>query len=108
MMFSPVTEIDAENQPIATFRMKRGKGLLSKGCILFITDTQTQWDDATVVVFDCFADGEAHDYEIDMSRNALWKGKVRQVRFQPASYPWPAAGELLTLEIESLQFPELP
>ena len=106
MIYSPLTKIVAENQPIATFRMKLGKGLLSKGCFLFITDTQKDWSDATIVVFDLASDGEFHDYEVDMSKNPLWKGKVTQLRFQ-VNLPWPTTEEIRTIELESLQFPDL-
>jgi len=100
MMFSSPVEIDAANQTVVSFRMKLGKGILSKGCLLFTTDTQPQYKDNTIVSFGCNSSGKFHDYEIDMSKNPLWKGKILSIRFQPFSVRWPLPEEQRTVEID--------
>ena len=89
MLFTPPLDIDAADRKVVRFRMKLGKGIRSKGCLLFVTDTQTQYTDEAQVQFSCPADGKFHDYEVDMSRDPLWKGKISQLRFQPFYVGWP-------------------
>jgi hypothetical protein len=101
MLFSPLTAIAAESHTVVTFRLKLGKGLQSKGCLLFTTDAQPKWSDATLVTFSCQADGEFHTYEVDLSVNPLWKGTVSQLRLQPfyvGGWPLPEAQRLVELD----------
>ena len=106
-MFIPKLEVDAANQQIVSFRMRLGKGITSGGCLLFIGDAQPTWDDKTVVNFQCQSDGQWHDYEVDMSKNPLWKGTVRQLRFQPIYVAWPIPEEQRTIEIDDFRIPDL-
>lgn len=106
-MFTPKLEVDAANQQIVSFRMRLGKGIASGGCLLFIGDAQPTWDDKTVVNFQCQSDGQWHDYEVDVSKNPLWKGTVRQLRFQPIYVAWPIPEEQRTIEIDDFRIPDL-
>ena len=89
MLFTPHLNISAADRKTVRFRMKLGKGIPTKGCLLFVTDRQTQYTDEAQVIFDCATDGEFHDYEVDMSEDPLWTGKVLQLRFQPFYVGWP-------------------
>lgn len=107
-IYPPKTKIDAENQPVASFRMKLGKGLASKGCILFTTESLPNIGDDRLISFECAYDGEFHDYEVDMSKHPLWKGKVIQLRFQPFYFGDAGLTEENSLvEIEYFRFPDL-
>jgi len=107
MIFTPRVEIDTASQCSVIFSMKLGKGLAAKGCLLFITEEAPKWDDKTVVLFDCNADGELHEYEVDMTKNPLWKGKVTQLRFQPFACGWPMPEEQRIVELDCFRVPDL-
>ncbi|MBI4024185.1 MAG: hypothetical protein HY360_04335 [Verrucomicrobia bacterium] len=106
-IFSPGVEIDAANQGSIIFSMKLGKGIRSKGCLLFITEDQPNYSDEAQVIFNLKADGEMHEYEVDMGKNPLWKGKVIQLRFQPFFVQWPLPEEQRTVEIDWFRVPDL-
>ena len=107
-IYPPKTKIDAENQPIASFRMKLGKGMASKGCILFTTESLPNYSDDRLISFDCAYDGDFHDYEVDMSKHPLWKGKVTNLRFQPFYFgDKDLTEENSVVEIEYFRFPDL-
>ena len=63
--------------------MKLPDKIKLNGNILFITPDDKKWNDEKNVVFECFSDGEIHDYKVDMSKNKNWKGPVTQIRFTP-------------------------
>lgn len=106
-LFTPKVEIDASSQTSVIFSMKLGKGIQSKGCLLFITADQASYSDEALVNFDCKADGEAHEYEVDLSKNPRWKGKITQLRFQPFYCQWPMTEEQRAVEIDYFRVPDL-
>jgi hypothetical protein len=107
MLFSPVTAIAAADHTVVTFRLRLGQDLRSKGCLLFVTDTQTAWSDTTIVTFSCQADGQFHTYEVDMSQNPLWKGTVTQLRLQPFYAAWPLPEAQRLVELDYVRLPGL-
>ena len=104
-IFTPKVEINADNQGSIMFSMKINRGIPMKGCILFITEDRPNYIDAALVSFLCKTDGESHEYEIDMSKNPLWKGKVTQLRFQ-LNYPGTLSQDQRTVEIEYFRVPD--
>lgn len=106
-LFTPKVEIDANSQTSVIFSMKLGKGIQSKGCLLFVTADQLNYSDEALVNFDCQGDGESHEYEVDLSKNPRWKGKVIQLRFQPFYCQWPMPEEQRTVEIDWFRVPDL-
>ena len=100
MLFTPSVDVNAADQKAVSFRMRLGQGIPSKGCLLFITDTQPQYTDEALVLFDCASDGQFHDYEVDMSEDPLWTGTVLQLRFQPFYVGWPIPEEQRIVELD--------
>ena len=83
MFYTPEISIDADKIKYLTFKMKLPDKIKLNGNILFITPDDKKWNDEKNVVFECFSDGEIHDYKVDMSKNKNWKGPVTQIRFTP-------------------------
>ena len=70
------------------------------GQIFFVTDADSDWDEAKSLVFDVIGDGEYHDYELDMSTVEGWKGVITQLRFDPV---W---GQGRTIDVDIIAFIE--
>lgn len=80
---SPTFFVPAEDYPRIGIRMKANGGGQTGGQIFFITEDDTEWDEAKSLVFDVTADGQFHDYVLDFSTVAGWKGVITQIRFDP-------------------------
>jgi hypothetical protein len=82
MLSSPVT-VPADEYNRLGIRMKVSAGGGTGGQLFFVTDTDSDWDEAKSLVFDVIGDGEFHDYELDLSTVDGWSGLIRQLRLDP-------------------------
>lgn len=55
----------------------------TKAQLYFITEADKNWNEAKCVNFNITADGKFHEYLVDMTANALWKGTVQRLRLDP-------------------------
>ena len=53
------------------------------GQLFFVTDADSDWDEAKSLIFDVIGDGEYHDYVLDMSTVEGWAGVITQMRLDP-------------------------
>lgn len=81
----PAMDMQAESVKTVKLRMRVSAG--SKGQLFWITGDQRQWNESRAVTFDLIADGKYHNYTLNMSANADWKGEIYQFRFDPTDAP---------------------
>lgn len=79
--------------------MRVSEGASTIGQVFFLTDGDPTWDETKSLVFDVIADGEFHDYTLDMSMVRGWDGLIAQLRLDPVA----ASG--LTVDIDRVAFP---
>ena len=96
--FSPPIHVPAEEYQKIGIRMKVSKGVSTQGQVFFITSRDPEYSEGKSILFDVIADGEFHDYILDMSALAQWDFVVTQLRLDPVF------GELKTIEIDSIGF----
>ncbi len=87
--------------PTLTIRMRyepeSGSGR-EVGQVFFRTEAAPNWGETKSVLFDIVADGEWHDYEIDMLAVPAWNAMVTQLRIDPGG----AAGAVIEIDEISL------
>jgi len=57
------------------------------GQIFWITEEEKNWSEERSKSFQLLPDGEFHEYEINLSKEKNWKGRIRQMRFDPTNAP---------------------
>jgi hypothetical protein len=82
MLSAPVT-VPADKYNRLGIRMKVSAGGATGGQLFFVTDADSDWDEAKSLIFDVSIDDEYHDYELDMSMVEGWKGVITQLRLDP-------------------------
>ncbi len=93
----PTTIPASYDTMIITMRVSEGPSTV--GQVFFLTDTDPNWDEANSLAFDVIADGEFHDYALDLSTVGGWDGIIKRLRIDPVG----AAG--LTVDISQITFP---
>ena len=63
--------------------MKISDGGLTGGQLFFVTDADSDWNEAKSLYFNVHSDGEYHDYELDLSAVEGWAGVITQLRLDP-------------------------
>ena len=66
-----------------TITMRVSEGPSTVGQIFFLTDTDPNWSEDKSLVFNVIADGEFHDYTLDLSTARGWDGLIRRIRVDP-------------------------
>ena len=97
----PLFQMPGTLGPTMTLRMRYEPSTGSQdalGQVFFRTEADPNWGESQSVLFDIDADGEWHDYEIDMLANSGWNAMVTQLRIDPGV----AAGALI--EIDEISF----
>lgn len=51
--------------------------------LYFITELDKNWNESKCVNFNIAADGEFHEYLVDMTANPSWKGTIQRLRLDP-------------------------
>ncbi len=54
--------------------------------LYFVNRANETWSADKGIFSNVIADGEYHDYYIDLTKNTFWKGDITGVRFDPAQY----------------------
>jgi hypothetical protein len=96
-MSGPVTVPASFDTMVISMRLPEGSDTI--GQVFFLTDNAPNWSEANSVVFDVIADGEFHEYALDLSGLPGWSGIVKRLRLDPVA----AAG--LTVDIDYITFP---
>lgn len=95
MLLSPETHIDAASRPIIEFKAKSDVG--GNGSIFFRGEGEII-SEARQATHSIIGDGKWHVYRVDMSQLPLWRGDIRQIRFDLLN---PAGANI---EVASLRF----
>ncbi|MBO4950105.1 MAG: S-layer homology domain-containing protein [Clostridia bacterium] len=74
---------DAKDVRYMRIRIKTENANNSTFDVFFIDKTNNSWSAEQGYTMSLLDDGEYHDYYIDLSTNALWKGTIRHIRFDP-------------------------
>ena len=86
--------LDAAKYPSIIIRMKiDGVGPNDSGQLFFATDKDGV-SAKQMVGFKLIADGEYHDYAVEMSKHPRWRGKIEGLRFDPCG----TAGARVSIE----------
>ena len=80
-MASPALAMDAQSFPIIQIRMSVSSG--STAQVFFITDADTEYDEAKSQRFSITGHRQFHIYTIDMSTAPGWTGTITQLRLDP-------------------------
>jgi len=64
-------------------RMRVTGGGDTVGQLFFVTESDPAWSEGKSRRFDVVADGEFHDYTVDLSTVPGWEGRITQVRLDP-------------------------
>ncbi len=80
-MASPALNLDAETIPVVKIRMSVTAGHVVQ--VFFITALDAVYDEAKSLRAPLIADGQFHEYTLDMSKVAGWKGAISQIRLDP-------------------------
>lgn len=98
---SPLIQLPGALGPTMTLRMRyepaSGSGT-ELGQVFFRTEAEPDWGETKSVLFDIVADGEWHDYELDMLALPEWNAMVTQLRIDPGV----SAGAVI--EIDEISF----
>jgi hypothetical protein len=92
-IFSPRIEANSSNITRLKLRMKVSSGNQAK--LLFITDSDTTYDENKSISFPIIADGEFHNYTINLAELDSWDGIVTKIHFYPVDAK-------TTIEIDSI------
>ena len=74
---------DANKVKYMRIRMKTENANNSTFDMYFLDKTNDGWSAKQGYSMTLKEDGEYHDYYIDLSKNSLWKGTIRHIRFDP-------------------------
>lgn len=74
----------------------------AKGQLYFLTETDKEWNEKKAVNFEIIPDGEYHEYLVNMTGCANWKGTITSFRIDPIE-----RGEC-EYEIRSIEFLDYP
>jgi hypothetical protein len=77
--------IDAAALSRIEINMKVSAGVAAQ--LFFITNADSNYDEAKSLRFDIQGDGEFHTYALDMSRVPGWKDTITQIRLDPVETP---------------------
>ena len=67
--------------------MKLDKSSASTAEIYFTNDHKGQYTGSMGTSFSIIADGEYHDYYVDLTKLSTWSGDIKSLRFDPANAP---------------------
>jgi hypothetical protein len=95
---SPSISVPANEFNQLTVTMKVSPGTQTGGQLFFVTDADSEWDEAKSLHFDVNSDGIFHTYELNMSGVAGWQGVITDIRLDPVE----STGR--TIEIDSIAF----
>jgi len=79
--------MDLDPAKIKGFKLRMKKTAGTTGQIFWITDEEKNWAEERSAKFDLIPESEYHEYEIDLSGKKNWKGRIRQLRFDPTNAP---------------------
>ena len=82
LVSAPIT-VPADEYNRLGIRMKISDGGLTGGQLFFVTDADSDWNEAKSLYFNVHSDGEYHDYELDLSAVEGWAGVITQLRLDP-------------------------
>jgi hypothetical protein len=94
MLSAPVT-IPADEYNRLGIRMKVSAGGATGGQLFFVTDADSDWDEAKSLYFNVHGDGKYHDYELDLSAVEGWVGVITQLRLDPVE----SQGRIVDIDI---------
>jgi hypothetical protein len=80
ILYGPRIKIDAAKISKIEIKMKMDKADFGQ---VFFADHFHNMDQDKSVRFDVVGDGQFHVYEVDMSKNAWWRGEVGAIRIDP-------------------------
>lgn len=84
MIWSPPVDIDASKLRTLEVKMRTD---VADNAQLFFGATRSGFSEASSVKFPTLGDNEFHVYTVDLGANALWRGKIGALRFDPGSKP---------------------
>ena len=84
---SPDSLIPASDTPVITVRMRISQGQGTRGQIFFLTNQDSNWDEAKSVLFTLTPGAIFRTYNILMSENPAWRGTITKIRFDPVDDP---------------------
>jgi len=93
--------VSAKDVDVIHIRMK--SEALSQGQIFFVTDEETNWDEAKSFKFEIENTDEFVDYYVDTKSNTKWKDEIYGIRFDPHTVGG-AGGEIEVFEF--MKYPD--